>query len=186
MTSISASQSDSSSQSSLAAGLRIQGSKQDKANPAAPKGADGHPLNEQQLKALQDLKARDREVRTHEQAHASAAGPYAQGVHLQYKRGADGNSYAVEGETSVDTSPVSGDPLATLAKARTILKAALAPAQPSAQDQKVAAEAQQMIIEAQAAIAAQAQSQGQQQSTPQRAYQDAGKSKASLGLDLYA
>jgi hypothetical protein len=47
---------------------------------------------------------------------------------------------------------VSGDPQATLAKAQQIRAAALAPAEPSSQDRKVAAQASQMAAEARADI----------------------------------
>lgn len=135
---------------------------------------------------LEQLKARDQEVRTHEQAHQSAAGPYSQGISLQYERGSDGRRYAVEGETGVDTAPVPGDPQATLEKAQTILRAALAPAEPSAQDRRVAGEAQRMMADARASIAAQQQEAVQQKGTPQRAYESVANVKGSLGLDLLA
>jgi len=51
--------------------------------------------------------------------------------------------YAVGGEVSIDTTPVKGDPQATVAKMETIKAAALAPADPSGQDRAVAAEASQ-------------------------------------------
>jgi hypothetical protein len=51
--------------------------------------------------------------------------------------------YAVGGEVSIDTSPVKGDPQATIAKMEAIKRAALAPADPSGQDRSVASEASQ-------------------------------------------
>ena len=39
----------------------------------------------------------------------------------------------------MDTSPVPGDPQATIRKAQTVRQAALAPAEPSGQDQRAAA-----------------------------------------------
>ncbi|MBF0524769.1 MAG: hypothetical protein HQK56_06695, partial [Deltaproteobacteria bacterium] len=82
------------------------------------------------------------EVRTHEQAHMAAAGAYAtSGATYTYETGPDGQSYAVGGEVSIDTSPVKGDPAATIMKMETVQRAALAPASPSGQDQKVAAAA---------------------------------------------
>ncbi|MEM9171140.1 MAG: putative metalloprotease CJM1_0395 family protein [Pseudomonadota bacterium] len=95
------------------------------------------------------LKARDREVRAHEQAHLAAAGQYATGgIQYTYKRGPDGRFYAVGGEVSVDTSEVPNDPEATLAKAIVLRRAALAPAEPSQQDRAVAAQMTQMAAEA--------------------------------------
>lgn len=97
---------------------------------------------------LAQLRARDREVRVHEAAHAAVGGQYAGSASFQYKRGPDGRNYAVGGEVGISTSAVSGDPRATLEKARTIRAAALAPAEPSAQDRRVAAEAAQMELNA--------------------------------------
>jgi len=99
---------------------------------------------------IEELKARDREVRAHEAAHKSAAGSLARGAPTySYQRGPDGVSYAIGGEVQIDLTPVSGNPQATLRKAQQIRAAALAPAQPSAQDYAVAAQAAQMAAEAQ-------------------------------------
>ena len=88
------------------------------------------------------LRSRDREVRTHEQAHISAAGGLAKGgATFSFQRGPDGKQYAVGGEVNIDTSPVSGNPEATIRKAQQIRAAALSPADPSAQDRAVAASA---------------------------------------------
>lgn len=99
---------------------------------------------------IDQLKARDREVRVHEAAHASVGGQYAGSASFEYSRGPDGKNYATGGEVGISTGAVSGDPQATLEKARTIRAAALAPAQPSAQDRRVAAEAVQMEAQAMA------------------------------------
>jgi hypothetical protein len=52
------------------------------------------------------------------------------------------------GEVSIDTSGVSGDPAATIRKAETIRRTALAPAQPSGQDYSVANKATAMANQA--------------------------------------
>ena len=71
-------------------------------------------LSEQELKQVQELKTRDREVRAHEAAHLAAAGSLAiGGASYSYQRGPDGVQYAVGGEVSIDTSAVEGDPEAT-------------------------------------------------------------------------
>lgn len=102
---------------------------------------------------LAQLRARDQEVRTHEQAHLSAAGPYATGgINYTYQTGPDGQKYAIGGSVGIDTSAIAGDPEATLQKARVVQRAALAPAQPSGQDMKVAAQASQMMMQAQVEI----------------------------------
>lgn len=100
-------------------------------------------LEQAEHEQLKELAARDREVRAHEQAHKAVAGSYGGAIHFEYQRGPDGNRYAVGGEVSIDTSPESS-PEATLAKARTIQRAANAPAEPSDQDHAVAAQAAQM------------------------------------------
>jgi len=108
---------------------------------------------EQVQQVINQLKARDAEVRAHEMAHFSAAGMYATGgMSLSYQKGPDGRQYAIGGEVGIDLSVVPGDPEATLAKARTIQQAAMAPAEPSGQDRKVASAAAQMMVQAQAEI----------------------------------
>jgi SprA family protein len=106
-------------------------------------------LSQEERQALTELKTRDREVRAHEQAHLGAAGPYAKGPpSFEFQTGPDGKPYAVGGEVQIDTSEISGNPEATLVKAQTIKRAATAPANPSAQDRQVAAQASRMEIEA--------------------------------------
>jgi hypothetical protein len=107
------------------------------------------PPEEQQK--LQHLNSRDQEVKTHEQAHLSAAGSLALGgASFSFEKGSDGVNYAVGGEVSIDTSAVPGDPAATLKKAETIRRAAMAPANPSAQDRAVASQASAMANKARA------------------------------------
>lgn len=106
-------------------------------------------LSDDELLEVQALKRRDAEVKAHEQAHTAAAGSLAQGgASFDYQTGPDGKRYAVGGEVSIDTSAVAGDPQATLVKAQKIRRAATAPADPSAQDRSVAAEASRMEAEA--------------------------------------
>ncbi len=101
------------------------------------------------------LKARDQQVRRHEQAHLAAAGGLAvSAASFTYQKGPDGVSYAIGGEVSIDTSP-GRTPEETISRARTIRAAALAPADPSGQDQAVAAQASQMAQEAQRELARQ-------------------------------
>lgn len=96
---------------------------------------------------IQSLATLDREVRNHERAHAAVGGQYAGAPRYEYERGPDGVNYAVAGEVPISTGATS-DPQMTIEKAQTIRRAALAPAEPSAQDRKVAAEAVQMEAEA--------------------------------------
>ncbi len=119
----------------------MTGQEQGKAMASGPKGVDGEELSQQELAELADLKKIDRAVRAHEQAHVAAAGGLVQrGVSLSYQKGPDGQRYAVAGEVSIDTSK-EADPADTVAKMRTVRAAALAPADPSPQDRKVAAAA---------------------------------------------
>jgi hypothetical protein len=96
---------------------------------------------QQEQTEVEQLKKRDHEVRTHEQAHQAAGGDLVGGANYQFRQGPDGQSYAVNGEVPVDASPVKGDPQATVAKMERVRDAALAPADPSGQDQAVAAKA---------------------------------------------
>lgn len=121
----------------------------------APKASKSATLqSDAELAIIRELASRDREVRRHEMAHQSVGGPYTGSVTYTFQRGPDGVMYAVGGEVSIDTSPVAGDPEATLQKAQTIERAALAPADPSPQDYKVAAMARSMANEARADIVA--------------------------------
>lgn len=101
-------------------------------------------LSENDRREVERLEARDREVRAHEQAHVSAGGQYVQGgPRYEFTRGPDGRQYATGGEVSIDVSPES-TPEATIQKARVVRRAALAPAEPSAQDRRIAAQASQL------------------------------------------
>jgi hypothetical protein len=105
-------------------------------------GADSVALSPDAERQVQKLKERDREVRAHEQAHIAAGGQYVSGgASFSFQSGPDGRQYAVGGSVQIDCSPVSGNPEATEEKARTVRRAALAPANPSASDQNVAAKA---------------------------------------------
>ncbi len=104
-------------------------------------------------RVIQELRARDRQVRAHEQAHLSAGGSIAKGApSFQFTVGPDGRRYAVGGEVAIDASRAPGDPQATIRKAQAIRRAALAPAAPSAQDQRVAAQATRMEQQARAEL----------------------------------
>lgn len=105
-------------------------------------------LEREKQQVISELSKRDREVRTHEQAHASVGGQYASAPSYEMTEGPDGREYAVGGHVTIDTSPVADDPEATLDKSQIVERAALAPAQPSEQDLKVASEARAMGNEA--------------------------------------
>jgi ribosomal protein S30 len=107
----------------------------------AQKGVDQKSLSMEELKILSELKARDTEVRAHEQAHLSSAGQYAAGgASFSYTAGPNGKRYATGGEVPIDMSKADS-PAATISKMRTVRRAALAPANPSAADRSIAASA---------------------------------------------
>lgn len=91
------------------------------------------------------LSKRDAEVKSHEQAHASVGGSYAQSPSFSYEKGPDGRRYAVDGEVQIDVSVVNGDAQATLNKMMKVYAAAMAPVQPSMADIRVAADALQKM-----------------------------------------
>ncbi|MBP5243980.1 MAG: hypothetical protein J6Z28_04590 [Succinivibrio sp.] len=136
------------------------------------KKSNGDELSDTEQAELDELKKRDQEVKTHEKAHQSAGGQYASAPVYEYKKGPDGKDYAVGGHVNIDTSEES-DPDKTIQKMRIVIKAAKAPAEPSGQDMKVAAEAQQTLNEAQMEKAKQQQeemkskdaSEGEEEST---------------------
>ena len=139
-------------------------------DPNTPRAANGEPLTEEEQAELQDMKSRDEEVRVHEQAHQSAGGQYASAPHYEYENGPDGKRYVTDGSVNIDVGEES-DPQATIDKMQVVKRAALAPAQPSAQDRRVYAEASQKEAEARRELneqrqeeAAAAQGQGQEQS----------------------
>ncbi|PKO59442.1 MAG: hypothetical protein CVU19_13935 [Betaproteobacteria bacterium HGW-Betaproteobacteria-13] len=112
-------------------------------------------LSEADQQALTQLEARDKQVRAHEQAHVSAGGELITSrASFTYQVGPDSKRYAVAGEVSIDTSPGS-TPEETLERAARIRAAALAPADPSAQDRQVAAQADRMATEARQELNAQ-------------------------------
>lgn len=122
--------------------------------PPAQQGGAGllsnpNDLTPEQKKQVDELKARDREVRQHEQAHKTVGGPYAGAVSYETVTGPDGRDYAVAGEVQIDVSPVSNNPEATMRKMEIVERAALAPAEPSPQDRAVAAQARAIKIQAQ-------------------------------------
>ncbi len=134
---------------------------------AAPPPHGSNKLTPGQKAAVAQLKVTDRHVRQHEQAHLAAAGPYAKGgPSYTYSIGPDGNLYAVGGEVSLDVAPDPSDPQKTIDKERTVEAAANAPADPSNQDRRVAAQAAAMEQAAQQQLDDQKQSSAYGQPDP--------------------
>jgi len=101
---------------------------------------DGKTLNAEQKARVAELRAVDRNVRAHEAAHQAAGGAAAGGMSLKYVEGPDGRQYAVSGEVRIDLS-AGNTPDETIARMEAVQSAATAPADPSPQDMRVAAEA---------------------------------------------
>lgn len=117
------------------------------------RGQEAAQEREEQLE-IRDLAARDREVRAHERAHAAVGGQYAGAPTYQFERGPDGVNYAISGEVSIDVSK-EPTPQETIQKAQIVRRAALAPAEPSPQDRRVAAQATRIESEAKQELAVQ-------------------------------
>ncbi len=119
----------------------------------AASAGEAEELTPEEEEQVEELKRRDAEVRTHEQAHQSVGRPYTSAPTYDYQTGPDGRRYAVGGSVQIDTSPIDGDPAATIRKMEKVRASALAPAEPSGQDRKVAAEASRAMSEARAELA---------------------------------
>ncbi len=145
-------------QNNDADGQREQSSQQETKQQAAEQQqakrqqAEQENVEQQEQQQIEQLKSRDQEVKAHEQAHAAVGGRYAGAPSYSYELGPDGKQYAVGGEVQIDISPVPGDPQATVQKMQQVRAAALAPAEPSAADRRIAAEASQRQIQAQAEV----------------------------------
>ncbi|MEO5359770.1 MAG: hypothetical protein H7843_04910 [Nitrospirota bacterium] len=112
-------------------------------------------VNDQKIQQeIQQLKHREQQVRTHEQAHQSVGGRYAGAPTYQYTKGPDGKSYITGGEVSIDVSKAK-TPEDTVKKMEQVRAAALAPSDPSPQDQSVAQKASQIEVQADQEIAQQ-------------------------------
>ena len=102
-------------------------------------------VGEEQL--VSELQARDSEVRAHEAAHMTAGGGMTGAASYTYQQGPDGKMYAIGGEVSISMKSGS-TPEETIANARKIVAAAMAPSNPSPQDNAVASSAKVMEMKA--------------------------------------
>lgn len=112
-------------------------------------------LTDEEKQQVRELATTDRQVRAHEAAHQSVGGSLAGAASFRFVTGPDGQRYAVGGEVPITLAAVPDNPEATIRNAEQVRAAALAPAQPSGQDRQVAAEATQVIVQAQLQIALQ-------------------------------
>ncbi len=101
-------------------------------------------LTPEQQRQVNNLQQIDRKVHAHEQAHLAVGTDLVRGgASYTYDTGPDKKRYAVGGEVSIDAS-LGRTPEETVHKAQHIRAAALAPADPSPQDNSVAAQASRM------------------------------------------
>ncbi|MEJ2610467.1 MAG: putative metalloprotease CJM1_0395 family protein [Candidatus Thiodiazotropha sp.] len=128
-------------------------------------------LTPEEQSQVRELQQRDRAVRAHEAAHRAAAGGMASGGNYTYQTGPDGRSYAVGGEVSIRGSS-SGTPEEMLRQAETIRQAALAPADPSPQDRRVASQAAAMASQARREINAEQRREVAEQSEERESAKD--------------
>jgi hypothetical protein len=155
---------------------------------AAKKPATGpKTLTPEQEKQIQQLKAADQKVRTHEQAHLSAGGGLVRGgASFQTTTGPDGKQYAIGGEVSIDTTVDQKNPDASIAKMQQVMRAALAPSDPSPQDRSVAQAAAARISDLQSDKAQQAKS-SKEETKPQNVDKTKAQSQfASKALQSYS
>jgi hypothetical protein len=124
-----------------------------KANGKKSGSAADKELSQEEQRELDKMKTRDREVRTHEQAHKAVGGSLAGSIHLSYQTGPDGKLYADGGSVPIDLSSVPGDLDATIRKMERVQAAALAPASPSGPDQQIAADAAATAAQARLSLA---------------------------------
>lgn len=148
-------------------------------------------LSSDQQHQVDQLKATDRKVRAHEQAHMAAGGDLVlSGAAYSYETGPDKQRYAVAGEVSIDTSKAR-EPEETIQKAGHIRQAALAPADPSPQDRRVAAYASQLEMQARQELAQKAAEErsrtaSERSSEAIGAYQVAGGLETTAGFSARA
>lgn len=149
---------------SAGAARRGQGAGGETSPPGTP--AAEKDLSKEQQTQLRELKKTDAEVRTHEQAHKTAGGPYTGAIQLEYTTGPDGRRYATAGEVPIDASPVRNNPEATVTKMEVVKRAALAPQAPSPQDRAVAAQADATKAQAQTELRQSRDEGGSSNGTP--------------------
>jgi SprA-related family len=139
-----------------------------------------------EAKEVGRLRARDAEVRAHEQAHAATGGGYAGAPSYGFERGPDGRNYAVSGEVQIDMSPIANDPEATIRKMQQVKRAALAPQDPSGADRAIAASADAAIVAARLELSATgSKGETEVQSSTDTAHASAGSDAALDAFSSY-
>jgi len=123
----------------------------------ANKSKQTNELSDDEKRLVLDLQSRDAEVRAHESAHQTG-GASTGAASFSYQQGPDGKMYAIGGEVSV-TIKGGSSPQETISNAQAVIAAALAPANPSGQDQAVASSARMMMVKAQQKLSQEQQEQ---------------------------
>jgi len=111
--------------------------------------ATGQSVEDPAIQAqIAQLKQTEEKVKAHEAAHKAVGGNLASSASYSYTRGPDGRSYITGGEVQIDMSD-GRTPQETISRMQQVIRAALAPADPSGQDRSVAAAAASRMAEAQ-------------------------------------
>jgi hypothetical protein len=145
-------------------------------------------LTASELQQVSELRQIDSQVRAHEAAHIAAGGSaISGGASFTYQKGPDGQLYAGGGEVPISSAGAS-TPEAKIAIAREMQAGALAPANPSPQDLKVAASAAQMEAQARQELNAEkSEEQKEEQINTYSNNQDAlNKEQDTSNIDLSA
>lgn len=110
---------------------------------------DGTSTEDPQVQAqISRLKQNEEKVKAHEAAHKAAGGNLASSASYSYTKGPDGRSYISGGEVQIDMSD-GNTPEETITRMQQVIRAAMAPADPSGQDRSVAAAAASRMAQAQ-------------------------------------
>mgnify|MGYP000988691874 FL=1 len=127
--------------------LAEQSGKQPK--PGEKTAPDGKSLEDPQIQAqIARLKQIEEKVKAHEAAHKAVGGNLASSASYSYTQGPDGRSYITGGEVQIDMSD-GKTPQETISRMQQVIRAALAPADPSGQDRAVASAAASRMAQAQ-------------------------------------
>lgn len=149
----------------------------------APEAPNGEKLDSSEQQYVRELAVIDASVRAHEAAHIGAGGGVVSGgATFGYTRGPDGKMYATSGEVPISMKE-GKTPEETIQNARQIVSAAMAPADPSPQDYKVAANAAQMEAQARSEQAAERTEEIKQQTEGSTNTQDSQGSDSKTSED---
>lgn len=117
--------------------------------PGEKSTAAGQSVEDPAMQAqIAELKQTEEKVKAHEAAHKAVGGNLASSASYSYTRGPDGQSYITGGEVQINMSD-GRTPQETISRMQQVIRAALAPADPSGQDRSVAAAAASRMTEAQ-------------------------------------